>query len=48
LLRTDWEEVGADKGLHPSVRAEARTLLAAEAEAAPAFVPAVVELEPES
>ncbi len=30
LLRTDWVEVAADHGLHPSVRAEARTLLAAE------------------
>ncbi len=29
LLRTDLEEVVADAGLHPSVRAEARTLLAA-------------------
>jgi hypothetical protein len=29
LLRTDWEEVGRDGGLHPSLRSEALSLLAA-------------------
>ena len=47
LLRTDWEEVAADYGLHPSVRAEARTLLAASRTSAkPSAVPVPV-LDPE-
>jgi len=33
LLRTDWEEIAADGALHPSVRAEARLLLAADCRA---------------
>jgi hypothetical protein len=48
LLRTDWEEVEADGGLHPSVRAEARALLAAEPGRHLAASPTVVELDSES
>jgi hypothetical protein len=48
LLRTDWKEVAADGGLHPALRGEARTLLAAETEASLAILPSVVELDPES
>ncbi|MGO9829478.1 MAG: hypothetical protein ACLPJH_05015 [Myxococcaceae bacterium] len=49
LLRTDWEEVAADSGLHPSVRVEAKALLAAPAArgAATASEPTVLVLEPE-
>jgi hypothetical protein len=35
LLRTDWEEIAQDGALHPSVRAEARGLLAAPVEELP-------------
>ncbi|MGO9066961.1 MAG: hypothetical protein ACLQIH_19755 [Myxococcaceae bacterium] len=48
LLRTDWQEVAADAGLHPSVRAEARTLLAAESQGpATPSEPKVLVLDPE-
>jgi hypothetical protein len=48
LLRTDWEEIVGDAGLHPSVRAEAQALLAAAWQKAPQRSAApVVLLEPE-
>jgi hypothetical protein len=49
LLRTDWEEIGRDGGLHPSVRAEALSLLAAPAHPgrSSATGTRVVELDPE-
>jgi hypothetical protein len=48
LLRTDWEEIAGDGSLHESVRAEARTLLAARTEESPRRPSAeVVELDPE-
>lgn len=49
LLRTDWEEIAGDAGLHPSVRAEAQALLATAWHRAPQrSAPPVVVLEPEN
>ena len=48
LLRTDWEEVAHDQALHPSVRAEARNLLAkALVEPASPSAPAALTLDSE-
>ncbi|MGO8970212.1 MAG: hypothetical protein ACLQDQ_11660 [Myxococcaceae bacterium] len=48
LLRTDWQEVAADAGLHPSVRAEAQSLLAAVSQGpATPSEPKVLVLDPE-
>lgn len=46
LLRTDWEEIAKDGALHPSVRAEARGLLAAGVEELPPqAAPPTLELD---
>jgi hypothetical protein len=48
LLQTDWEEISRDAALHPSVRGEAHSLLAAASKKAPqGFTPVVVVLDPE-
>jgi hypothetical protein len=49
LLRTDWEEIGHDGGLHPSVRTEALSLLAAPSHpgSSSPSTRRVVELDPE-
>jgi hypothetical protein len=48
LLRTDWEEIAGDGALHPSVRAEAKLLLAAEGRgSARRAAPRVVVLDAE-
>ena len=49
LLRTDWQELARDGSLHPSVRAEAHSLLAARSRGAPAVsTTAVLELDSEA
>jgi hypothetical protein len=47
LLRTDWEEIARDAGLHPGVRAEAQSLLTAQPEPPQRFAERVVELDSE-
>lgn len=45
LLRTDWEEIASDGGLHPALRAEAQSLLLAHRAALQPAAPTPAELD---